>query len=339
MNFKKLIKYTIVCFVIFICFIVSVNAINEKPMKAAVMLYNGEDYLNIDIANSLKKISPQFKDDVELVFYDAKNDSNLQSSQLEEILNGDFQMIFLSSVDITRVDEYIARIKEKNLPVLLFINEPSNLTSLKSYGKSLFIGTDDKKGGELQGKIAIELINRGILKDRDNDGHIDYIMIRGKKGSTDDAQRTEYSIKTLKDNGIKTNNLISFYCDWNEECAKNRMYSVLREYVSEADLILASSDSMAQGAVYALHDIGYNYGDKLYIDIIGINGIQSTIDMIDKGYISGTVIQNNEGIAKALIEVGINLAKNKSALYNNEYNFDESGVAIRIPYKEIKIKK
>ena len=39
-------------------------------------------------------------------------------------------------------------------------------------------------------------------------------------------------------------------------------------------------------------------------------------------------------MAKALYTVGMNLVYNRNPLEGTDYKFDETGVAIRIPYKE-----
>ena len=49
---------------------------------------------------------------------------------------------------------------------------------------------------------------------------------------------------------------------------------------------------------------------------------------------TGSVLQDPSAMAKALYTVGMNLVYNKNPLDGTEYKFDNTGVAIRIPYKE-----
>ncbi|MDU2157737.1 MAG: galactose ABC transporter substrate-binding protein, partial [Clostridium sp.] len=57
-------------------------------------------------------------------------------------------------------------------------------------------------------------------------------------------------------------------------------------------------------------------------------------DLIGKGFMLGSVLQDAEGMAKALYETGMNLAGGKSAVEGTSYKFDDTGVAVRIPYQE-----
>ena len=56
--------------------------------------------------------------------------------------------------------------------------------------------------------------------------------------------------------------------------------------------------------------------------------------MIRKGFMTSTVIQDAPNIAKSLYTVGMNLVYNRNPLDGTEYKFDDTGVSIRIPYKE-----
>ena len=50
---------------------------------------------------------------------------------------------------------------------------------------------------------------------------------------------------------------------------------------------------MAIGAIEALQKYGYNKGDKSkYIPVVGIDGIPEAKDLINKGFMTGTVIQD-----------------------------------------------
>ena len=50
----------------------------------------------------------------------------------------------------------------------------------------------------------------------------------------------------------------------------------------------------------------------------------------------GSVLQDAPAMAEACYVIGMNLVNGKKPLEGTEYNFDETGVAVRIPYKEYK---
>jgi len=47
---------------------------------------------------------------------------------------------------------------------------------------------------------------------------------------------------------------------------------------------------------------------------------------------TGTVVQEPSAMAQALYTVGMNLVYNVNPLENTDYKFDETGVAIKLPY-------
>ena len=50
-------------------------------------------------------------------------------------------------------------------------------------------------------------------------------MLKGPANSPETIARTKYSIQTINDAGIKTQNLLSVTCNWDEECAKTSIES------------------------------------------------------------------------------------------------------------------
>ena len=99
------------------------------------------------------------------------------------------------------------------------------------------------------------------------------------------------------------------------------------------EAIIANSDPMAIGAIEALQKYGYNNGDKAKtIPVVGIDGIPEARDLIKKGFMTGTVVQDPSAMAQALYTVGMNLVDNKDPLEGTDYKFDETGVTIKLPY-------
>ena len=65
-------------------------------------------------------------------------------------------LILLNLVDTKNTQQAINKIKEYNIPVILFNREPITIDAIKSYEKAYFVGTDAKEAGILQGKILID---------------------------------------------------------------------------------------------------------------------------------------------------------------------------------------
>lgn len=65
---------------------------------------------------------------------------------------------------------------------------------------------------------------------------------------------------------------------------------------------------------------------KKMIAVYGVNATEKAKELIVKGVMSGTVLQDDEAMAKALYQIAMNMDLKKNPL-------EETGVAIRIPYK------
>jgi methyl-galactoside transport system substrate-binding protein len=207
---------------------------------------------------------------------------------------------------------------------------------MKSYDKAVILSTDSKQAGILQGNlIAKEWNENKAYMDKNSDNIMQYIMLIGSLQDVAAAERTQYSISTIEDAGIKTQELASTSLNWDQAQAKLAVESLFLKYNGRIEVIIANSDALAIGAIEALQKYGYNNGDKSNtIPVFGIDGTQAAKDLIKKGVMAGTVIQDPAATADALYTIGINLAQNKNPLENTNYKFNETGIVVKLPYYE-----
>ncbi|BCZ48771.1 D-galactose-binding periplasmic protein [Clostridium gelidum] len=318
---------------------VSTSSDQEKPVKVAVFLIDFTDkYISL-VRENLENIQKENEGKVEFTFYDGKSDKAIQNEQIDKVLEEGTDLILLNLVsyrDREAVQTVINKIKATNIPVILFNREPLDKQAVQSYSKGYFVGTDAKEAGVLQGEILINAWNtnkESIDKNRDN--IMQYVMLEGERNNIEAIERTKYSVSTIQQAGIKTEELELKFADWNTELAQNATEPLFLKYGDKIEVIIANNDAMAIGAIQALQKYGYNKGDKTKtIEIVGIDAIPEAQDLIRKGFMGGTVIQDAPAMAKALYTVGMNLVYNRNPLDGTEYKFDDTGVAIRIPYKE-----
>lgn len=58
------------------------------------------------------------------------------------------------------------------------------------------------------------------------------------------------------------------------------------------------------------------------------------IKILKQGEMAGSVLQDAPAMAEACYTIGMNLVSGKKPLEGTEYKADDTGVAVRIPYKE-----
>ena len=322
---------------------VTINAsvITKTPVKVAVIVYDADLYIS-EIIKNLKDIQKENEGNVEFTFFPCNKDQAIQNQILNTTLGSkEFDLFLVALVDeINSAQEVIDKIKQNNMPVIIFHREPygKQKNAIKSYGRAIFIGTDPAEGGVLQGELLIDLWNKNKHNiDKNEDNIMQYIMLKGRSVDLHEIERTKHSILTVNDAGIKTQELSSQFANWDEEQAKNIMESLFLRYGEKIEVIIANNDAMAIGAIKALQAHGYNTGDtQRTITVIGVDGVPEAIELIKKGAMAGTVLQDAKGVAEALYTCGMNLVEYKNPIEGTKYKFDDTGVSIRIPYQQYK---
>ena len=306
----------------------------RQPVKVGLISKDLTDDYLVFIRQDLEDIQKKNKGKVEFTFYDSKSELAIQNENIDKALKEGINLILLDIVDTRATQEVINKIKQDNIPVIMFNREPLTMDPIKSYSRALYIGTDSKQAGTLQGEMLVDAWNNNkesIDKNRDN--IMQYVMLQGERYNKVPIERTKYSVLTIQQAGIKTEELALRVCDWNTDVARNATEALILKYGDKIEVIIANDDTMAIGAIQALQTYGYNKGDKTKtIQVVGVDGVPEAIELISKGMMLGTAVQDPNDMAETLYTVGINLVYNKNPLEGTQYKFDDTGVAIRLPY-------
>ena len=91
---------------------------------------------------------------------------------------------------------------------------------------------------------------------------------------------------------------------------------------------------MAIGAISALQAVGMNTGSsKDNMVVVGVDATDLAVAEIDKGTMAGTVKQDAEGMAKALVDTMKNRLEKEDFIEGTEYKLGEDKKSIRIDYQ------
>lgn len=305
---------------------------NMSYIRAGILLYTEDTYVSL-IKNNFLKIEEENKDIVDFIFYNAENNQELQNKQLDELIDMKVDLIILNVVDANEYGILIHKIKQANIPVVFMGREPKSLDIIETYDKAIYIGSETCVSGNIQGEMIINELRNESLVDRNKNNILEYILLQGVINDVTTTLRSECVIKTLNEHEIKTKEIASEYCNWNRECAKERVKYLFEKNKDNIDVIISNNDEMAIGAILALQELGYNKGDpKKYIAVVGIDATDPAVKLIREGVMTGTVIQDHEAVVKAVYRIGMNLVKENPPLQGTEYKLDKAGVAVMIPY-------
>ncbi|HEY5525287.1 MAG TPA: galactose ABC transporter substrate-binding protein, partial [Clostridium sp.] len=260
---RKILTIIIVIFMIIVTLTdcskkaVSTIATPEKPVKVAVFLLDFTDDLISLIRQNLEDIQKENQGKVEYTFYDGKSDQAIQTESIDKVLKEGIDLILLNIVNRGDAQTVINKIKQTNTPVILFNREPVTPVPIQSYNKAIYIGTDAKQAGILQGKMLVDAWNTSReYIDQNKDKTMQYVMLEGESDNTEAIERTKYSVSTIEDAGIKTQQISLKVCDWLEDCAYNATKSLFLKYGNQIEVIIANDDTMAIGAIKALQEYG-----------------------------------------------------------------------------------
>ena len=315
----------------------STNYRQELPVRVGLFATNlNDDYLAL-LRKDFEDIQKNNPGKVVFSFYDANSDQLKQDMDIEDAINKGIDLILLDVVNLIEIRGVIDKIAEHNVPVVVFNRVPYSMDAIKSYKKAFFVGGDSVQAGTLEGKMIVDAWkNHKKLIDKNKDDVLQYILLVGEKLSKTSIDRSAYSISTIQEARIKTQELASPILEWSEESAQSTISALFLRYGNRIEAIISNDDTMAIGAIRALQQSGYNKGNKFRsIPVVGLDGVLEAKELVSKGFMLGTASQNSADIANAIYTVGMNLVYDRNPVegISIPYKLDEKGVAVLIPYE------
>ena len=270
----------------------------------------------------------------QLIMNDSQNNQAQQNDQVDVMLNKNVNALAINLVDPQAAQTIIDKAKAKNLPVIFFNKQPS-AEAMASYDKTWYVGTKPEESGDMQGKIVVDAWKADPTLDKNGDGVIQYVLIKGEPGHPDAEARTSHVTMYITNNGLKVEKLEELNANWDTARAKDIVDAWIQKYGDKIEFIFSNNDAMALGALQSIQALGYNTGDKTkYIPIVGVDAIPDMLNEIKKGTILGSVLNDPVGQSQALIDLSLNVAAGKDPLDGTTWTLDEVK-AVRVPYVPI----
>ncbi|WP_302279273.1 galactose ABC transporter substrate-binding protein [Brachyspira pilosicoli] len=281
-----------------------------------------------------RNIETRISGKAQLLMNDSQNNQAQQNDQVDVMLNKNVNALAINLVDPQAAQTIIDKAKAKNIPVVFFNKQPS-AEAMASYDKTWYVGTKPEESGDMQGKIVVDAWKVDPTLDKNGDGIIQYVLIKGEPGHPDAEARTSHVTMYITNNGLKVEKLEELNANWDTARAKDIVDAWIQKYGDKIEFIFSNNDSMALGALQSIQALGYNTGDKAkYIPIVGVDAIPDMLNEIKKGTILGSVLNDPVGQSQALIDLSLNVAAGKDPLDGTTWTLDEVK-AVRVPYVPI----
>lgn len=274
-----------------------------KP-KVGVAIYKFDDTFMSYVRNA---ITENAKDKAEVEVVDSQNAQPTQNDQVDAFLSKKMKAIAINPVDRTAAAAIIDKAKAKKTPVVFFNREPLP-EDMAKWDKVYYVGAKAEQSGTMQGQIVVDYWKANPAADKNKDGKIQYIMLKGEPGHQDAELRTQYSIKAITDAGIGVDKLAEDTAMWDRPKAFEKMKAFFAAKGDKIEVVLCNNDDMALGAIEALKSEGYFDGKKQIV-VVGVDATAPALQALEEGTLLGTVLNDAKNQGKATFDVAYALAK------------------------------
>ncbi|MEI0557688.1 galactose ABC transporter substrate-binding protein [Brachyspira intermedia] len=304
---------------------------SNNEIEVGITIYRYDDAF---ISFMRRNIETMLNGKAKFIMNDSENDQVKQNDQVDAAIQREVDALAINLVDPASASFMINKIKPTGIPVIFFNKEPSK-EDMMLYDKAWYVGTLSEESGNIQGDIVVKAWQENPAWDKNGDGKIQYVLLKGEAGHPDAEARTERIKSVLTNNGITIEQLDEQTANWDILQAQTATDSWIEKYGNSIEFIFSNNDAMALGALKSIQKQGYNIGDSnKFIPIVGVDAIPEIIEEIKKGTVVGTVLQSPKDQAKAVVDMVMNVANKQDVLTGTEYNLDDVK-AVRVPYRAI----
>ena len=318
------------------------------------------DYSDVYISSVRSSMDEQLKAmGVNYTNYDGAGNQAQQTDQINTAISNGANLLIVNIVETSSPDaaqQACDAAKNAGIPIIFFNREVSD-NVVNSYEQCAFVGTDAAEAGHMQGEMIGDfLLENYDTVDLNGDGTISYVLFKGQEGNAEAEYRTQFSVEDANAKLTEAGkNELAFYDPantskylvdttgaWSAQAATDYMTTILASY-SEAnnnmiELVIANNDGMAEGAIAALQAAGYNTGEEgsKTIPVYGVDAMDSAVQKIENGQMTGTVKQDAAGMASTIMTLVENVNSAAELMANTDsYNVDEGVAKIRVPYAKV----
>ncbi|MFA5448592.1 MAG: substrate-binding domain-containing protein, partial [Sphaerochaeta sp.] len=164
--------------------------------------------------------------EAEVEVVDSMNIQATQNEKVDLFITKGMKAMQINPVDRTAAGTIIDKAKKANIPVVFFNREPLE-EDMAKWDKIYYVGARAEESGTMSGQIIADYWKAHPEMDKNGDGVLQYIMLKGEPGHQDAELRTEYSIKALQDAGIRVQKLAEDTGMWDRVKGQEKMAAFL----------------------------------------------------------------------------------------------------------------
>ena len=280
-----------------------------KTYKVGVAIYQYNDNFMTLYRQEIENYFKTLETDTvkyEVTMVDGKNDMGEQTNQIDTFITQKMDVIICNLVQTSSAEVIIDKVVAAGIPLVLINREPLGDNGDESYPGIIdnptvcYVGADARQSGTYQGEIVLALPNKG---DINGDGVVSYVMVVGDPENPDAQYRTEYSVKALTDAGVQVKELVKNVGNWDQTKGQEIVAAALTQYGDQIEVVFCNNDGMALGAAAAIEAAGRKVGEDIYL--LGVDALDECQEMVQKGTMTGTVLNDHIGQSHKAVDVAI----------------------------------
>jgi len=258
---------------------------------------------------------------------------SIQNAQIDALLADKAAAIIINPVDSSTMGSLVFRAKSADVPVVFFSRDPSNV-SINMWDKAFFVGVNSEAADALQVEILADYWKGNAEADKDQDGKLQYVLLRGDSNHQAALTSADNRQKAFAEAGIQAVKLTEAVAGWTRVEAQKKMAEIIKIIdPKRIEAVLCGNDEMALGAIEALKVAGFFSGKGEFLPVVGVDGTRVAIDAIAEGSLLGTVRGDAESQGRAAFDLAYALAKglNPAAM---GWNLTD-GKFVLVPYQKV----
>ncbi len=241
-----------------------------EPIKIGwVNMDNANEYA-MTMEAGFRKAEAELGDKIKLYAYDGKGDPLTQISAVEQLIVLGVDVICINPIEAVACTPAVEQANAAGIPVL----EVNNRTQ---GGKFTYIGSDDYKGGVMQGEWAVENMPQGTK----------VCMLMAPMGMTAQVARRQGFLDVISEKRPD----IELIAEQSGDGMRDRGMAITEDWLQtfpQIDMIVSHADAMALGAIQAIKDAG-----RLdQVTVFGFDGTVDGVQSIGDGDMTVTLFQN-----------------------------------------------
>lgn len=290
--------------------------VSGKGLKMYMTVSVGDTF-RIALMDAAKAKAEEIGATLEL--HDAENNLENQLAQIQEAVDGGFDVILCNPVDVDTTLQL--QVVAGDIPMVFWNSCPSD--DRLEAGKYVFVGSNEEDAGKYQAEY--------ILDQFANQDEINIAIMEGQAQHSASLGRSNALKYGLDNSGKKINYVFDDAADWDQGISKG-LFDIFLKTDQKVDVVACNNDAMALGVIESCKEHNLDLNE---IMVVGVDATADGCKAIEAGDMKFTAFQPAVGQGEYAVRAAALLAQGKS-LKNLDYvSKDEKYVWV--PFEKVDV--